>query len=127
MIRGVGIDVCEIDRIFTAIESHGERFLKRILNPLEYDEIINLDTPLKAAFCAKRFAAKEAFSKAFGTGIGRNFTFQDIWIEHATMGRPVLRWEADHPTLCVLSNSEVHLSISDERTIAVAFCAIESF
>ena len=126
MIRGIGVDVCEISRISEAMARRGKKFAKRILAPSEYDEFLMVDEASKAAFCAKRFAAKEAFSKAFGTGIGRGFGFQDLWVSHTNIGQPVLCWMDDHPAFRVLADACVHLTVSDERRIAVAFCTIES-
>ena len=67
MIAGIGSDLVEIDRIRTALARHGERFARRILSPAEWPDWASAHDP--ARLLAKRFAAKEAFAKAAGTGL----------------------------------------------------------
>lgn len=86
MILGVGIDLIEVARIRTAAERFGDRFLKRILRPEEIAYCQQHRDP--APFLAARFAAKEAVSKAFGTGIGTALGWQDIEIGRRESGEP---------------------------------------
>src|SRR6516162_5436385 len=86
MILGTGIDLIEVARIAASFEKFGERFVNRILVP---DEIAYSLTHKKPApFLAVRFAAKEAVSKAFGTGIGAQIGWHDIEIRRKESGEP---------------------------------------
>lgn len=86
MILGTGIDIIEVARIASSFEKFGERFVNRILLP---DELAYCLTHRKPApFLAVRFAAKEAVSKAFGTGIGAQLGWQDIEIRRKESGEP---------------------------------------
>jgi holo-[acyl-carrier protein] synthase len=76
MILGVGIDLVEVDRVRDSLDRLGERFARRILLPAEYDYCFGHGDP--ATHVAARFAAKEAVSKAFGTGIGAEIGWLDI-------------------------------------------------
>ena len=125
MIVGIGIDLCEIQRIQDALDRHGENFAQRILNSNEQWEFERLSAALKPSFLAKRFAAKEAVAKALGTGIGRGFGFQDIQISHDALGKPLVVLNSEKTALAAAQDDNIHLSLSDERTHAVAFCTIE--
>ena len=86
MILGVGIDIIEVARIAASYERFGERFVNRILLP---DEIAYCQSHKQPApFLAARFAAKEAISKAFGTGIGAQLGWQDMEIRRKDSGEP---------------------------------------
>lgn len=86
MILGIGIDIIEVARITASLEKFGERFGQRILLPDEMAYCLSHQHP--APFVAARFAAKEAISKAFGTGIGAQLGWQDIEIAHQKSGEP---------------------------------------
>ncbi|MGH7950672.1 MAG: holo-ACP synthase [Limisphaerales bacterium] len=86
MILGIGIDIIEVARIRASLEKFGERFGKRILLPGETAYCLSHNHP--APFVAARFAAKEAISKAFGTGIGAALGWQDMEIAHKESGEP---------------------------------------
>src|ERR1035441_636906 len=86
MILGIGIDIIEVARIQASYEKFGERFLKRILHPNEIDYCLSHREP--GPFLAARFAAKEAVSKAFGTGIGAQLGWQDMEIGRRDSGEP---------------------------------------
>jgi holo-[acyl-carrier protein] synthase len=86
MILGVGIDIIEVARITASLERFGERFGQRILLPDEQAYCLSHKHP--APFVAARFAAKEAISKAFGTGIGAALGWQDMEIAHRQSGEP---------------------------------------
>ena len=86
MILGVGIDIIEVARIASSLEKFGERFGQRILLPDEMAYCLSHRHP--APFLAVRFAAKEAVSKAFGTGIGAQLGWQDIEIRRMDSGEP---------------------------------------
>ena len=126
MIVGIGVDLCAISRINDAVSRRGECFAKRILAPKEFAELNGLNHSMRAAFLAKRFAAKEAVAKALGTGIGRGFGFRDVIITHDELGRPVVVLNTENASLAATAQYRTHLSISDERTHVIAFCTIES-
>src|SRR5438093_2914460 len=86
MILGTGIDIIEVARIRSALEKFGQRFLQRILHPDEIAYCFLYKSP--APHVAARFAAKEAISKAFGTGIGRHLAWQDMEIRREESGKP---------------------------------------
>jgi len=86
MILGVGIDIIEVKRIAASYEKFGERFVNRILLPDEIAYCLSNKNP--APFLAARFAAKEAISKAFGTGIGAQLGWQDMEIRRKESGEP---------------------------------------
>ncbi|MGA2786110.1 MAG: holo-ACP synthase [Verrucomicrobiota bacterium] len=83
---GIGIDIIEVARIASSYEKFGDRFLNRILHPAEIAYCLTHKNP--APFLAARFAAKEAISKAFGTGIGAQLGWQDIEIRKKESGEP---------------------------------------
>jgi holo-[acyl-carrier protein] synthase len=86
MILGTGIDIIEVARIASSFEKFGERFVNRILLPDEIAYCLTHKNP--APFIAARFAAKEAISKAFGTGIGAQLGWQDMQIRRKESGEP---------------------------------------
>jgi holo-[acyl-carrier protein] synthase len=86
MILGTGIDIIEVARIASSFEKFGERFVNRILLPGEIAYCLAHRKP--APFLAVRFAAKEAISKAFGTGIGAQLGWQDLEIRRKESGEP---------------------------------------
>lgn len=86
MILGIGIDIIEVARVAASVERFGDRFLKRILLPGEIAYCQSHKTP--APFIAARFAAKEAISKAFGTGIGAQLGWHDMEVKHKESGEP---------------------------------------
>ena len=86
MILGVGIDIIEVARIASSYEKFGERFVSRILHADEIAYCLSHKNP--APFLAVRFAAKEAISKAFGTGIGPSLGWQDMEIRRKASGEP---------------------------------------
>ena len=86
MILGIGIDLIEVARIEASYERFGERFLGRILLPGEISYCLSHKKP--GPFLAARFAAKEAISKAFGTGIGAQLGWQDLEVCRKESGEP---------------------------------------
>ena len=124
MIFGIGTDIVEVSRIEDALARHGEGFARRILTDAELAEFQNSHT--QARFLAKRFAAKEAFAKALGTGVRAPATMQNIGVSHDALGKPVLTLAPDLQTLVEEKNIvRQHLSISDEKALAVAFVVLE--
>lgn len=124
MIYGIGTDLVEPSRIARLLEKYGERFAKRILAAEEWPEYLGSGKP--ALFLAKRFAAKEALSKAMGTGLRHPVSLHRIRITHDSLGKPFF---AFHPELGTFVRNEGitghHLSISDELNLACAFVILE--
>ena len=89
MIQGIGLDIVEMERIRKA-NARGDKFTKRILSPREQQKFIELSPARQIEFLAGRFAAKEAFSKARGTGIGVGCEFTQIEILNNAAGKPEL-------------------------------------
>jgi holo-[acyl-carrier protein] synthase len=125
MIRGVGIDLVEIERLQHALERHGDRFARRILAEQEWSEFSELKPTLQARFLAKRFSVKEAFSKALGTGLGRGFGFQDISLGHDRLGKPILFWSERVSQVVDMTALQAHVSVTDERTHAASVVVLE--
>jgi holo-[acyl-carrier protein] synthase len=115
VIKGIGIDIVEISRIKEVYERN-ERIKERVLTHNERQIFEQLSPKRKIEFLAGRFAAKEAFSKAYGTGIGRDLSFHDIEIETDARGKPYLIKPID---------IRVHLSISHSDNYAIAQVIIE--
>lgn len=124
MIFGIGTDLVEIARIEQAYQRHGTRFLTRVLGP---DERANFVADANSGrFLAKRWAAKEAFAKALGTGIRPPITLAGIQIAHDSAGKPGLYFDAAIDTYLVQhAIGRTHLSLSDERTQVLAFVVLE--
>ena len=125
MIYGVGTDIVNIDRIQKIILKNKEGFIKRVLT--NHEQALFANKADSAAFCAKRFAAKEAFSKALGTGIGRVVSFQDLTVRNNDNGKPhFIPSEKLRLYLLEKGVKQAHLSISDENQYAVAFVVLEA-
>jgi holo-[acyl-carrier protein] synthase len=115
VIEGIGIDIIEIERISRM--ANLARFSERILTEREMAKYITLSEKRKLEFIAGRFAAKEAFSKANGTGIGSELSFQDIEVSNDSKGKPYF----SKPV-----RGGLHLSISHSESYAVAQVIIET-
>lgn len=125
MIYGIGTDIVEVARIEDSLARFGNAFAMRILSEREMQEFAQSHT--QARFLAKRFAAKEAFAKALGTGIRAPATFENIAVAHDDLGKPVLDIApALQPYLDSKGIRYMHLSISDEKSLAAAFVVLET-
>lgn len=125
MIYGIGTDLVEIGRIERALERFGERFARRILCEPELKRFKGHRKP--AAYLAKRFAAKEAFTKALGTGIHAPANWHGVWVTNLRSGKPELDFSSALQVL--LKKKRIvrsHLSLSDERGMACATVILES-
>ena len=124
MIYGVGNDVVEIGRIERALERFGERFARRILCESELKRFNAHRKP--AAYLAKRFAAKEAFTKALGTGIRAPANWHGVWVKNLPSGKPTLEYSAALRSLLERRGvTSAHLSLSDEKEMAFATVILE--
>ena len=125
MIYGIGTDIVEVARIEASIAQLGDDFARRILADAEFSSYEK--SPIKARFLSKRFAAKEAFSKALGTGLRAPATFQNIAVSHDDLGKPILILSAELQAFMQVKNiKQTHISISDEKNLAVAFVVLET-
>jgi holo-[acyl-carrier protein] synthase len=123
-ILGIGTDIVSVDRIKNSLKN--KNFLKRVFNKKEILKCKNIKT--KTNCFAKRFAAKEAFSKALGTGISKGINLNEIVVLNKKSGKPYIYLIGK--TKKILSQkfkgkkSKVSLSLSDEKKFAVAFVTI---
>ena len=125
MIYGIGTDIVNIDRIKSILEKNQKRFASKILTVEEYN-FYNNNKSSEANYFAKRFAAKEAFSKALGTGIGKDLSFQDICIKNDNKGKPYFSFSKKIQNyLDIRDIKNTFISISDENDNAIAFVILE--
>ena len=124
MIYGVGTDLVDIERVKKILSKNRDGFVKRVLS--EHEQALFANKADSAAYCAKRFAAKEAFAKALGTGIGKTVSFQDLTIRNNENGKPhFIPSEKLRLYLLEKGIKQAHLSISDESQNAIAFVVLE--
>lgn len=126
MIYGIGTDIVAVARIEAALVRHGERMLERMLSPGERVMFDALRPEARGRWLAKRWAAKEAFGKALGTGVAAPLTLAAIATGHTASGRPCF---ALSPTLTATLRTRgvgrVSLSLADEQAYAIAFVVME--
>ncbi|WP_261815970.1 holo-ACP synthase [Vibrio gallicus] len=123
-ILGLGTDIAEIERVAKALSRTGKPFAQRILTETEMSHFDGLS--FQAKYLAKRFAAKEAASKALGTGISKGVSFQDFEIHNDPLGKPCLTLSGQAKVIAdSLGVKRYHISISDERHYAVATVILE--
>ena len=125
MILGVGIDIIEVARVQASHERFGERFVRRILHPAEIAYCLSHKN--SAPFIAARFAAKEAISKAFGTGIGAALGWHDLEICRKESGEPYVVLHGKGKELLEKRNARAALiSLSHTQNYAAAVAVLES-
>ncbi|MFD1949668.1 holo-ACP synthase [Sphingomonas arantia] len=125
MIVGIGSDLCNIDRIQSSLDRFGDRFTDRVFTPAERAKADKRPFT-RAGTYAKRFAAKEAFSKAVGTGFRRGVFMRDIGVVNLPTGAPTLaltggakaRLDAMTPPGHAV---DIHLTMTDDHPFAQAF------
>lgn len=124
MIIGIGTDLCEIGRIQAALNRFGSRFARKVLAE---DEYACFEQHRKqAAYIAKRFAAKEALSKAVGTGMRHPVGWQSIQVLNSSAGRPEFRFSNSLEVYLMQRGiTQVHVSLTDETGMACAFVIAE--
>ncbi|TDL95365.1 holo-ACP synthase [Macrococcus carouselicus] len=114
MIVGIGTDVIEIERISRLLS---DKFIRRILHPAEIECYQSFSHEArKISFLAGRFAVKEAYAKAYGTGLGKQFRFNEICCLNDSRGKPYIEDK----------NYDVHVSIAHSHTVATAFVVLEA-
>jgi holo-[acyl-carrier protein] synthase len=130
MIIGMGSDLCNIERIGNSLARYGERFENRVFTEIEIAKARRRPYTIAGTY-AKRFAAKEAFSKAVGTGFKRGVFMKDIGVVNAASGAPTLaltggaalRLEEMTPSG---HEARIHLTLTDDHPWAQAFVIIEA-
>ena len=130
MIIGLGSDLCNIERIQNSLDRFGERFERRVFTEVERAKAARRPYT-RADTYAKRFAAKEAFSKAVGTGFRRGVFMKDIGVVNAPSGKPTLALSGGAAARLEELTPEghiavVHLTMTDDRPWAQALVVIEA-
>ncbi len=123
LVKGVGTDLVEVARIKRSLEERGNAMAQRILNDAEFADFESSNQQVD--FLAKRFAVKEAVSKALGTGFSAGVTWKDIELDHHESGQPfaVLHGKAKD-RLNELGAEGVYVSLSDEAGLVSAFAVL---
>ena len=124
MIIGIGSDLVDVRRIERVIGRHGERFLARIYTTAERAKAERRANRIETY--AKRFAAKEAFVKALGTGIHAPANWHGVWVKNLPSGQPVLQFSRELEDLLKQKQIlQAHVSLSDEGGVAFATVILE--
>jgi holo-[acyl-carrier protein] synthase len=126
VIFGIGIDTIEVSRIQRSIETYGDQFLHRIYSEGEIRYCSR--KPRKYEHFAARFAAKEAYAKALGTGVRRKFVWRHVAVRNEISGRPfiTLEGEMEERAKGIIGRPfKVYLSITHTKDIAEAIVTIE--
>ena len=125
MIFGIGTDIADCVRVGSIYAKHGRHFVKNILTPAELERMAELKDPKE--YIAGRWAAKEAFSKALGTGMCAECAFVEIEVLSDERGKPFVKlYAATAETAKRLGITRIHVSISHERELATAFVVLEA-
>lgn len=120
MIYGIGTDIVNISRIKKVFNKDPSGLISRILSKQEQEVIETIsDNDRKISYLAKRFAGKEALSKALGSGIGKDIAFKDISILNDSIGKPFIQLEKP-----LEDQVKIDLSLSDDHPFALAFVII---
>lgn len=123
MIFGIGTDIVAVKRLQGMWDRHGEKALEKLLAPQEIAEFTQAAN--KGRFLAKRFAAKEAFSKALGTGVRPPAVLPAIAVGHDELGKPILVFCGQLAEMIGTQGLKAHLSLSDEADYAIAYVILE--
>ena len=123
MIYGIGTDMVDIKRIERLYQQYRDAFALKILSRIEYLEWQSHPQPV--AFLAKRFAAKEAFSKAIGLGIRMPMTWRNCEILNTPSGKPQIVLHGELAQWFAAQNLQAHITLSDESDYAASFCVVE--
>ncbi|MBU2586718.1 MAG: holo-ACP synthase [Alphaproteobacteria bacterium] len=130
MIIGLGSDLCNIERIGNSLARYGERFENRVFTEIEIAKARRRPFTIAGTY-AKRFAAKEAFSKAVGTGFKRGVFMKDIGVVNASSGAPTLALTGGaalrlEEMIPAGHEARIHLTLTDDHPWAQAFVIIEA-
>lgn len=122
-VLGLGCDILELERLEKLLCNGRDSFVRRVLTlqeVSEYERRLNKSVTRGNLFIATRFCAKEAFSKAMGTGIGEHFSFQDLSVLNDGMGKPVLIYSERLQDWLESRQAFAQVSISDEKNYAMS-------
>ena len=129
MILGIGTDLCNIDRISGVLARHGDRFRNRVFTEIELVKAARRKD--EAGTLAKRWAAKEACSKALGTGLAMGISWKDMAVQNLRSGQPTMTltgWAAER--LAAMTphghSAHIHVTLTDDHHWAQAFVVIEA-
>ena len=130
MILGIGSDLCNIERIEATLARHGDRFRNRVFTPEEQSRAEGRPRTVAATY-AKRWAAKEACSKALGTGLRMGIAWKDMAVSNLWTGQPVMAltgWAAERLAQMTPPGHRavVHVTLTDDHPWAQAFVVIEA-
>ncbi|MDR1349403.1 MAG: holo-ACP synthase [Zoogloeaceae bacterium] len=125
MIYGVGVDIAAVARLETLYTRHGEMGMDRILAAAEQEDFLRLGEERRGRFLARRWAAKEAFGKALGTGLRPPATLTALCVDHDALGKPGFIFSPELQARMEELGLRAHLSISDEARYAIAFVTLE--
>ena len=128
MIYGVGTDICDVRRIRASVERHGERFARKILSDGEmktWQERSARWPDRGVSYLATRFSAKEAFSKAIGTGMRMPMTWRLCEVSKLPSGKPCIVLHGALKTWFEARQLSAHVSVTDETDYAASFVVVE--
>ncbi len=130
MILGIGSDLCNIERIEATLAHRGERFKNRVYTEVEQRKAESRVRAVAATY-AKRWAAKEACSKALGTGLRMGISWKDMAVTNLRSGQPVMHvtgWAAERLRAMTPAGHEavIHVTLTDDHPWAQAFVVIEA-
>ena len=130
MILGIGSDLCNIERIEATLARHGDRFKERVFTETEQKKAESRARAIAATY-AKRWAAKEACSKALGTGLRMGISWKDMAVTNLRSGQPVMHvtgWAAERLRSMTPAGHEavIHVTLTDDHPWAQAFVVIEA-
>jgi holo-[acyl-carrier protein] synthase len=128
MIYGIGTDICDVRRIRTSVERHGERFAQRVLSDAEFAtwKARSARWPERGLrYLATRFSAKEAFSKAIGLGMHMPMSWRLCEIATLPSGKPVIVLHGGLKDWFEAQGLTAHVSVTDESDYAATFCVVE--
>jgi holo-[acyl-carrier protein] synthase len=128
MIYGIGTDVCDVRRIRTSLERHGERFAQKILSEGEmrvWQQRTARWPERGLRYLATRFSAKESFSKAIGLGMRMPMTWRLCEVAKLPSGKPCIVLHGDLKTWFEAQGLTAHITVTDETDYAASFCVVE--
>ena len=128
MVHGIGTDICDVRRIRESIERHGDRFAQKVLSDAEFVvwKARTARWPDRGvSYLATRFSAKEAFSKAIGTGMRMPMTWRSCEIAKAPSGKPEIVLHGTLKAWFEARQLTAHVSVTDETDYAASFVVVE--
>lgn len=129
MIYGIGTDICDVRRIRTSLDKHGDRFAAKVLSEAEFTtwKARSARWPERGLrYLATRFSAKEAFSKAIGLGMRMPMNWRDCEILNAPSGKPEIRLHGELARWFEAQGLRAWVSVSDETDYATSFVVVET-